>query len=72
MEKLKDYLESVLQMAKGLRNQDVRKHFYHQAFGAVSFFTMATFKDNRELEEQAMELWNDYYRHEFEKLIYGE
>ena len=69
MEYLKDFLNYTLKIAEGYNSQDIRTIFFNQAFGAVSYFCWANWKDGPEVEKQAMELWNNEYSEKFNELI---
>lgn len=69
MEHLKDFLSSTLKMAEGYNSQAIRIGFFHQAFGAVSYYCWANWETNPEAEKLAMELWNNEYSEKFNELI---
>lgn len=71
MEHLKSYLDSTLKLAEGYDSQRIRENFFHQAFGAVSYFCWANWENNPEAEKLTMELWNNEYSEKFNELIKG-
>ena len=69
MKHLKDFLDSTLKMAEGYNSLLIRTGFFHQAFGAVSYYCWANWATNPEAEKQAMELWNNEYSEKFNELM---
>lgn len=69
MKKLKEFLDSTLKTAEGYNSLTIRSGFFHQAFGAVSYFCWANWETNPEAEKLAMELWNNDYVEKFSELM---
>lgn len=72
MEQLDRKLEQVrLAMNTGEGGADMAVVFYNQAFGAVEFAGLITYQDSPETEAEILKMWNDEYRPQFEKEIWG-
>ena len=72
MEQLDRKLEQVrLTMNTGEGGADMAVVFYNQAFGAVEFAGLITYQDSLETEAEIIKMWNDEYRLQFEKEIWG-
>ena len=72
MEQLDRKLEQVrLAMSTGEGGADMAVVFYNQAFGAVEFAGLITYQDSPETEAEIIKMWNDEYRPQFEKEIWG-
>lgn len=72
MEQLDRKLEQVrLAMSTGEGGADMAVVFYNQAFGAVEFAGLITYQDSPEIEAEIIKMWNDEYRPQFEKEIWG-
>ena len=72
IEHLDRKLEQVRQaMAMGDDGYNVALNFYNQAFGAVEFAGLITYQDSPETEAEIIKMWNDEYRPQFEKEIWG-
>ena len=72
MEQLDRKLEQVrLAMSTGEGGADMAVVFYNQAFGAVEFAGLITYQDSPETEAEIIKMWNDEYRPQFEKIIWG-
>ena len=50
---------------------DMAVVFFNQAFGAVEFAGLITYQDSPETEAEIIKMWNDEYRPQFEKEIWG-
>ena len=61
-----------LAMNTGEGGADMAVVFYNQAFGAVEFAGLITYQDSPETEAEIIKMWNDEYRPQFEKEIWGE
>ena len=72
IEQLDKKLKQVrLAMNTGEGGADMAVVFYNQAFGAVEFAGLITYQDNPETEAEIIKMWNDEYRPQFEKEIWG-
>ena len=72
IEHLDRKLEQVRQaMVMGDDGYKVALNFYNQAFGAVEFAGLITYQDSPETEAEIIKMWNDEYRPQFEKEIWG-
>ena len=72
IEHLDRKLEQVRQaMAMGANGYNAALTFYNQAFGAVEFAGLITYQDSPETEAEIIKMWNDEYRPQFEKEIWG-
>ena len=72
IEQLDRKLEQVrLAMNTGEGGADMTVVFYNQAFGAVEFAGWLTYEDSPETEQEIIKMWNDEYRPQFEKEIWG-
>ena len=72
MEQLDRKLKQVrLAMNTGEGGADMAVVFYNQAFGAVEFAGLITYQDSPETEAEIIKMWNDEYRPQFEKEIWG-
>ena len=72
MEQLDRKLKQVrLAMNTGEGGTDMAVVFYNQAFGAVEFAGLITYQDSPETEAEIIKMWNDEYRPQFEKEIWG-
>ena len=72
IEQLNRKLEQVrLAMSTGEGGADMAVVFYNQAFGAVEFAGLITYQDSPETEAEIIKMWNDEYRPQFEKEIWG-
>ena len=72
MEQLDRKLEQVrLAMNTGDGGADMAVVFFNQAFGAVEFAGWLTYEDSPETEAEIIKMWNDEYRPQFEKEIWG-
>ena len=60
-----------LAMNTGEGGADMAVVFYNQAFGAVEFAGWLTYEDSPETEQEIIKMWNDEYRPQFEKEIWG-
>lgn len=60
-----------LAMNTGEGGADMAVVFYNQAFGAVEFAGWLTYEDSPETEAEIIKMWNDEYRPQFEKEIWG-
>lgn len=60
-----------LAMNTGEGGADMAVAFYNQAFGAVEFAGLITYQDSPETEAEIIKMWNDEYRPQFEKEIWG-
>ena len=60
-----------LAMNTGEGGADMAIVFFNQAFGAVEFAGLITYQDNPETEAEIIKMWNDEYRPQFEKEIWG-
>ena len=60
-----------LAMNTGESGADMAVVFYNQAFGAVEFAGLITYQDSPETEAEIIKMWNDEYRPQFEKEIWG-
>lgn len=60
-----------LAMNTGEGGADMAVVFYNQAFGAVEFAGLITYQDSPEIEAEIIKMWNDEYRPQFEKEIWG-
>ena len=73
MEQLDRKLKQVrLAMNTGEGGADMAVVFFNQAFGAVEFAGLITYQDSPETEAEIIKMWNDEYRPQFEKEIWGE
>ena len=75
-EKLREQLDRKLEQVRlamntGEGGADMAVVFYNQAFGAVEFAGLITYQDNPETEAEIIKMWNDEYRPQFEKEIWG-
>ena len=61
-----------LAMNTGEGGADMAVVFFNQAFGAVEFAGLITYQDSPETEAEIIKMWNDEYRPQFEKEIWGE
>lgn len=72
MEQLDRKLKQVrLAMSTGEGGADMAVVFFNQAFGAVEFAGLITYQDSPETEAEIIKMWNDEYRPQFEKIIWG-
>ena len=72
IEQLDRKLEQVrLAMNTGEGGADMAVVFFNQAFGAVEFAGLITYQDSPETEAEIIKMWNDEYRPQFEKEIWG-
>ena len=72
MEQLDRKLKQVrLAMNTGEGGADMAIVFFNQAFGAVEFAGLITYQDSPETEAEIIKMWNDEYRPQFEKEIWG-
>ena len=72
MEQLDRKLKQVrLAMNTGEGGADMAVVFYNQAFGSVEFAGLITYQDSPEIEAEIIKMWNDEYRPQFEKIIWG-
>lgn len=60
-----------LAMNTGEGGADMAIVFFNQAFGAVEFAGWLTYEDSPETEAEIIKMWNDEYRPQFEKIIWG-
>lgn len=60
-----------LAMNTGEGGADMAVVFFNQAFGAVEFAGLITYQDSPETEAEIIKMWNDEYRPQFEKEIWG-
>lgn len=60
-----------LAMNTGEGGADMAIVFFNQAFGAVEFAGWLTYEDSPETEQEIIKMWNDEYRPQFEKEIWG-
>lgn len=60
-----------LAMNTGDGGADMAIVFFNQAFGAVEFAGWLTYEDSPETEAEIIKMWNDEYRPQFEKEIWG-
>ena len=60
-----------LAMNTGDGGADMAIVFFNQAFGAVEFAGLITYQDSPEIEAEIIKMWNDEYRPQFEKEIWG-
>ena len=60
-----------LAMNTGEGGADMAIVFFNQAFGAVEFAGLITYQDSPETEAEIIKMWNDEYRPQFEKEIWG-
>lgn len=58
-------------MAMGANGYNAALTLYNQAFGAVEFAGLITYQDSPETEAEIIKMWNDEYRPQFEKEIWG-
>lgn len=58
-------------MAMGTNGYNAALTLYNQAFGAVEFAGLITYQDSPETEAEIIKMWNDEYRPQFEKEIWG-
>ena len=70
METMIRFLEKQLEMAKGYSEVSIRKSFYDQAFGGLSFAIVSCGNDWDEADKY-VELWNNGWRQKFEEVVYG-
>lgn len=75
-EKLMEQLDRKLEQVRKAMNTwadsaDMAVAFYNQAFGAVEFAGLITYQDSPETEAEIIKMWNDEYRPQFEKIIWG-
>lgn len=75
-EKLIEQLDRKLKQVRLVMNTgeggaDMAVVFYNQAFGAVEFAGWLTYEDSPETEAEIIKMWNDEYRPQFEKEIWG-
>ena len=75
-EKLIEQLDRKLKQVRFAMNTgeggaDMAVVFYNQAFGAVEFAGLITYQDSPETEAEIIKMWNDEYRPQFEKEIWG-
>lgn len=72
IEHLNRKLEQARQaMAMGTNGYNAALTLYNQAFGAVEFAGLITYQDSPETEAEIIKMWNDEYRPQFEKEIWG-
>ena len=72
IEQLDKKLKQVrLAMNTGEGGADMAVVFYNQAFGAVELAGLITYQDSPETEAEIIKMWNDEYRPQFEKEIWG-
>ena len=72
IEQLDKKLKQVrLAMNTGEGGADMAIVFFNQAFGAVEFAGWLTYEDSPETEAEIIKMWNDEYRPQFEKIIWG-
>ena len=75
-QKLIEHLDRKLEQVRQVKRMadgysDMALSFYNQAFGAVEFAGLITYQDNPEAEAEIIKMWNDEYRPQFEKEIWG-
>lgn len=75
-EKLIEQLDRKLEQVRKAMNTgeggaDMAVVFYNQAFGAVEFAGLIIYQDSPETEAEIIKMWNDEYRPQFEKDIWG-
>lgn len=58
-------------MAMGVDGSRMATAFFNQAFGAVELAGAITYQDSPETEAEIIKMWNDEYRPQFEKEIWG-
>lgn len=58
-------------MAMGANGYNAALTLYNQAFGAVEFAGLIIYQDSPETEAEIIKMWNDEYRPQFEKEIWG-
>lgn len=68
MEKLINFIEMQLNWAKQTPNS--ANAFFHNAFGALQFYIVEHNLHNEDYAELE-KVWNETYRPQFEKLVYG-
>lgn len=74
--KLIEHLDRKLEQVRQVKRMDngysdMALTFYNQAFGAVEFAGLITYQDSPETEAEIIKMWNDEYRPQFEKEIWG-
>lgn len=75
-EKLMEQLDRKLEQVRkarimGANGYNAALTLYNQAFGAVEFAGLITYQDSPETEAEIIKMWNDEYRPQFEKEIWG-
>ena len=75
-QKLIEHLDRKLEQVRQVKRMadgysDMALSFYNQAFGAVEFAGLITYQDSPETEAEIIKMWNDEYRPQFEKEIWG-
>ena len=75
-EKLMEHLDRKLEQVRRAMNTwedsaDMAIAFYNQALGAVELAGWLVYQENPELEKEIIKMWNDEYRPQFEKEIWG-
>jgi hypothetical protein len=66
------YLNECLKHARRFKSASIARTFYDQAFGAVSFYTRAIWKENQNEEHDMICIWETEYRPRFEAYLRGE
>ena len=75
-QKLIEHLDRKLEQVRQVKRMadgysDMALSFYNQAFGAVEFAGLITYQNSPETEAEIIKMWNDEYRPQFEKEIWG-
>ena len=70
METLIKFLEKQLDMARGYDDWRIRKSFYDQAFGGLTF-AIQMCGENWNEADKYVAMWNDEWRQKFEEVVYG-
>ena len=75
-QKLIEHLDRKLEQVRQVKRMadgysDMALSFYNQAFGAVEFAGLIIYQDSPETETEIIKMWNDEYRPQFEKEIWG-
>ena len=71
MNKLINYIEKNLELARQAPNRDTAQNWYSQAFGALSFWSYENYEQHPEEEAMMVERWNNDWRPRFEEIVWG-
>ena len=68
-----NYIKSRINHAKRFPgNLEMGRLYENQAFGALELFCHCVYETDPEAEQELINRWNDNWRFEFEKIMFGE